>query len=289
MVDPLDVALYVVATPLGNLGDLSPRAREILSRASFIAVESRDVGRRWLEILKPEAGDWQRPRLLSYRESSRDRDSEIILEHLHDGHSVALISDAGTPAVSDPGWELVDLVRRENLPVLAIPGPCAAVQALSMAGLPSRYFHFEGFLPASGSKRQARLGVLKSTTISCLLYESPHRLLDTLKALAEHCPERSLMVAREMTKRFEESWRGCTDTAPEVWKDKVLKGEFSLVLGPAGVDDSAPGQVNQESLAFLKSLDLPTKTATAILKHFFPEASKKAIYQSLLGRDSKAK
>lgn len=278
----MDVALYVVATPLGNLGDLSPRARETLSRASFLAVESRDVGKRWLEILKPETGDWQRPRLLSYRESSRERDSEVVLGHLRDGFSVALISDAGTPAVSDPGWELVDLVRQEDLPVIAIPGPCAAIQALSMAGLPSRYFHFEGFLPASGSKRQTRLRKLKSERSSCLLYESPHRLLDTLKDLELHCPDRTLLVARELTKKFEESWRGSTSNAAVDWKDKVIKGEFSLVLGPIEEKSSESTEVSSESLDFMVSLGLPTKTATAVLKHFYPEANKKQIYQALV-------
>ena len=279
----LDAGVYVVATPLGNLGDLSYRAREILSRASFLAAENIAVGRRWLEILgKEQAPNWKRPHLLSYRESSRESDARKILELLETSESVALVSDAGTPGVSDPGWHLVDEVRQAGFPVWAIPGSCAAVAALSISGFPSRRFSFEGFLPPSGRHRREALERLSECANPCILYESPHKFLKTLDDLAELFPERELFVSREMTKKFEESWRGTLAEARLVWPDKTVKGEFTLVLGPRTSESRLEDtEIPLESLEFMRELRLPTKSATAILKHFFPKASKKAIYKEL--------
>lgn len=274
--ETLAPGLYLVATPLGNLGDLSPRAREVLSRASFWAAESSSSAGRWMQILDPP----QRPPVLSYRDGSRDKDAAVILKKLEEeGATVALMSDAGTPCISDPGWHLVDLARQVGHPVHAIPGPCAAIQALALAGFPSRRFSFEGFLPASGRHRRETLQRLEGEEAPVILYESPHALLDTLADLAEHLSPRPLYIGRELTKRFEESWRGTTDGAPEEWKEKRVQGEFTLVLGPrpesASAEDAA---IPAETIALIRSLNLPTKSATAILKHFFPSASKKELY-----------
>jgi 16S rRNA (cytidine1402-2'-O)-methyltransferase len=270
---------------LGNLGDLSPRAREILSRASFIAGESTKVVLRWLEILGPGPegnSEWKRPGVLTYRESSRDSDGRRILSKLQGGHSVALISDAGTPGVSDPGWQLVRDAREAGFGVWAVPGPCAAVAALSVSGFPSRRFSFEGFLPTSGRLRREALARLVGTSAPCLLYESPHRFLQTLQELANVCPQRELLVCREMTKKFEESWRGMVSEAPLAWSEKLVKGEFTLVLGPKEeVADLEADEVPEETLALVKALGLPTKSATRLLKHFFPKASKKELYRHL--------
>lgn len=272
--------LYLVATPLGNLSDLSPRAREVLSRACFIAGESRGVARRWLEILKPENDEWVKPGLLSYREASRERDGRVVLDHLRQGRTVALISDAGTPAVSDPGWHLVDQAREEGVEIIAIPGPCAAVMALTIAGFPTRRFLFEGFLPSTGRLRREVLQRFDKVSSPIIVYESPHRLLDTLEELAE-MRERQVLVAREMTKMFEESWRGSSKIAAQVWKTRTIKGEFTLVLGPLDEIESSEPQVEKESLELVKGLGLPAKQATELLKHFYPGASKKEIYRAL--------
>ncbi|MCA9777704.1 MAG: 16S rRNA (cytidine(1402)-2'-O)-methyltransferase [Candidatus Eremiobacteraeota bacterium] len=267
-----------MATPLGNLGDLSERAREVLSRASFIAGESSQAVMRWLEILKqhnPES--WQRPGVLSYRESSREKDARRILGKLAEGQSVALISDAGTPGISDPGWYLVREARLQERPVWPVPGACAAVAALSVVPFPTRRFHFEGFLPHSGKQRRAALERVTGCYDTVVLYESPHRLTTTLQELAEACPERELFVTREMTKKFEEAWWGQAQTAPATWAEKTVKGEFTLVLGPQE-EQTEDEVVSPQTVEFIRGLKLPAKTSAAIVRHFHPSISKKSLY-----------
>lgn len=270
--ESLEPGLYLVATPIGTLSDLSPRAREILSRALFWAAESSASAGRWMQILSPSP----KPKVLSYREASRDRDAATILKALSEGSTVALFSDAGTPTVSDPGWHLVDKVRQAGHPVWSIPGPCAAIQALTLAGFPSRRFVFEGFLPNSGRHRRETLDRLKAESAPVILYESPHRLLETLQDFSDF-GDRLLYVGRELTKKFEESWRGQCQEAHLAWADRRVQGEFALVLGPTE-------QVTQESavdpanLEFVRSLGLPTKTSIAIIQQFCPGASKKELY-----------
>ena len=267
-----------MATPLGNLGDLSERAREVLSRASFIAGESSQAVMRWLEILKQHnAENWQRPGVLSYRESSREKDTKTILGKLAEGHSVALISDAGTPGISDPGWYLVREVRLQSIPVWPIPGACAAVAALSVAPFPTRRFHFEGFLPHSGKQRRVAVERVAACSDTVVLYESPHRLNSTLEELAESCPERELFVTREMTKKFEESWWGSAKDAPAAWAEKMVKGEFTLVLGPHE-EESEEEALPPATVEFVRGLNLPAKTSAAIVRHFHPTLSKKSVY-----------
>lgn len=272
--ETLEPGLHLVATPLGNLADLSPRAREVLSRANFLASESSSAAGHWLQLLKPESA----PRVLSYREASREKDAANILQRLEAGHSVALISDAGTPTISDPGWHLVDLARRAGHPVWAVPGPCAAIQALALAGFPCRRFVFEGFLASSGKARREALQRIDQERAPVILYESPHRLLETLSDLARLSEPRPLYVGRELTKRFEESWRGQTDEAPAWWRERRVQGEFTLVLGPKADSQQVDPALPTETVEFVRSLKLPSKTSAAILKHFFPGASKKELY-----------
>jgi 16S rRNA (cytidine1402-2'-O)-methyltransferase len=280
----LDPGLYLVATPLGNLGDLSERARDILSRASFIAGESSQAVLRWLEILKDRnSADWQRPGVLSYRESSRDKDARRILSHLAEQKTVAVVSDAGTPGVSDPGWYLVRQAREAGFPVWPVPGPCAAVSALSVAPFSARYFRFEGFLPHSGRQRNDALNRVAQDPETTVFYESPHRFLRTLESLSDLCPERELLVIREMTKKFEESWWGEVGAAVAAWESKTVKGEFTLVLGP-GIEESEESVVPGATIDFLKGLALPAKTSTAIIRHFHPNVSRKSVY-SLFDND----
>lgn len=241
-----------------------------------------DRAKQWLQILAEGAPeDWAKPRLITYRDGSRDRDASRIIEILERGEAVALISDAGTPAISDPGWHLVSLVRERGLPIFSLPGPCAATTALAASGFPSRRFRFEGFLPTSGRQRREALERLVSSTEPTVLYESPHHFESTLKDLATKLPDRELYVSREMTKRFEEDWRGPVLDALEAWQERTIKGEFTLVLSGSDPVEKAASSVPSETLDFLRELDLPTKMATAIALHFYPRATKRDVYSEL--------
>lgn len=274
--------LYLVATPIGNLGDLTLRAREILSRASLLAGESSQAAFRLIEVLRKDLPeDWRAPAFQAYREASRDRDAQAILAALGQGRIVALVSDAGTPGISDPGWHLVDACRAHEFEVFPVPGPCAAIAALSVSGFPTRQFQFEGFLPASGKSRRTALARVVASAAPVVIYESPHRLVETLRQLAQEQPQRKVFVAREMTKKFEEHWRGTVEESVGRWTEGIQKGEFVLVLGPQEAEVGRPGEVSQETLDYVAALGLPTKQATALIGHFCPGADKKEIYRRL--------
>jgi len=195
--------LYVVATPIGNLGDLSVRAREILQSVSLIAAEdTRHTG----VLLKHFGIDTPQVSLHDHNERQRAPD---LVSRLLQGASIALVSDAGTPAISDPGFDLVRAAVAAGIDVVAIPGPCAAIAALSIGGLPTDRFCFEGFLPARGAARRKRLESLVHEARTLVFYESPHRLRDTLEDCAKILGEtRGATVAREITKMHETAYRG---------------------------------------------------------------------------------
>jgi 16S rRNA (cytidine1402-2'-O)-methyltransferase len=195
--------LYVVATPIGNLGDLSARARETLQSCSVIAAEdTRHTG-----VLLKHFGI-QTPQFSLHDHNEKQRAVEII-ERLRQGASVALVSDAGTPAISDPGFELVRTVAAAGFEIVAVPGPCAAIAALSIGAVPTGRFCFEGFLPARGAARRKRLSLLAGESRTLVLYEAPHRVRETLEdCAAVFGGERSATVAREITKLHEETYRG---------------------------------------------------------------------------------
>jgi 16S rRNA (cytidine1402-2'-O)-methyltransferase len=195
--------LYVVATPIGNLGDLSARAREVLQTVSLIAAEdTRHTG-----LLLKHFGI-ETPQISLHDHNEGQRAGEII-EQLRQGASIALVSDAGTPAVSDPGFELVRAVAAAGFEIIAIPGPCAAIAALSIGALPTDRFCFEGFLPARGAARRARLRSLADEARTIVLYEAPHRVRETLEdCAAVFGSERNATVAREITKLHETTYRG---------------------------------------------------------------------------------
>jgi 16S rRNA (cytidine1402-2'-O)-methyltransferase len=195
--------LYVVATPIGNLGDLSPRARAVLSDCALVAAEdTRHTG----VLLK--AFGIQTPQLSLHDHNEKHRASDII-QRLRQGASVALVSDAGTPAISDPGFELVRAVAAAGFEIIAIPGPCAAIAALSIGALPTDRFCFDGFLPARGAARRKRLQSLATEARTVVLYEAPHRVRETLEDCAAiFGDERSAAVSREITKMHEMTYRG---------------------------------------------------------------------------------
>ena len=225
--------LYLVATPIGNLGDLSPRAREILEQADFIAAEDTRVTRKLLNhcgIKKP---------MVSYYEHNQHSSGAAILERLLAGETCALVSDAGTPVISDPGAGLVSACGEAGVEVLSIPGPCAAISALILSGLPAGRFTFEGFLPVPKGERRAALEALKGESRTMILYEAPHRLLTTLEDLLAALGDRPVALCRELTKLHEQVLRTTLEGAVAHYRENPPRGEFVLVLGGAAPVEQA--------------------------------------------------
>ena len=217
--------LYLVATPIGNLGDFSPRAVETLSTVDFIAAEDKRVSLKLLnhfEIKKP---------MVSYHEHNRAAAGEEILQRLLNGESCALVTDAGTPAISDPGEDLVKLCAANGVAVYAIPGCCAAVNALAVSGLPTGRFTFEGFLPAGKSERLQALGELSGEGRTMIFHEAPHRLRATLSDMAQVLGDRPIALCREITKLHEETLRTTLCGAVAHYEVNEPRGEYVLVVG----------------------------------------------------------
>ena len=221
--------LFVVATPLGNLGDLSTRAGETLRRVGVVAAEDTRRVRVLLAHLDAH------PRVLSFHAHSPDRRRELLLAILQDGRDVALVTDAGTPGVSDPGEQLVQSVRAAGLAVVPIPGPSAVSTALSAAGLPADRFLFLGFLPRKGRERQRLLGQVAESEWTIVLYEAPSRLVDLLTDLAAQAGgDREAVVARELTKVHEEFRTGTLVELASYYGESEPRGEITLVVAGRG-------------------------------------------------------
>lgn len=226
--------LYVVATPIGNLGDLSPRAREVLQSVALIAAEdTRHTG-----VLLKHFGI-QTPQV-SLHDHNEQRRSGDIIERLRQGASVALVSDAGTPAINDPGFELVRAAAAAGCEIIAVPGPCAAIAALSIGALPTDRFCFEGFLPARGAARRKRLASLAAEARTLVLYEAPHRVREALEdCAAVFGGERSATVARELTKLHETTYRGSLRELLDRAGSDADFGRGEIVLLIAGAPPAA--------------------------------------------------
>ena len=249
--------LYVVATPIGNLGDLSPRAQAVLRGVDRICAEDTRTSGSLLAHF-----GIQRP-LSALHEHNEDRAVADVLAQLREGRAVAVISDAGTPLISDPGFVLVRAAREAGIPVIAVPGPCAAIAALSLAGLPSDAFCFAGFLPHKQSARRERLRELGGLPQTLIFYESSHRIAETLDDLvAELGPERRVCLAREITKRFEQSvLLPASELVAWLAADSNRgRGEFVLVI--EGAPAASAGKTEQLRLlrVLLKELS-PAKAA----------------------------
>lgn len=221
--------LVVVATPIGNLGDLSPRATEALAEADYIYCEDT---RRTIKLLNHAS--IKGPRLVSHHRFNEASSTAAALERLGQGACIALVSDAGTPVVSDPGARLVRAAVAAGVPVGTVPGPSAALAALVVSGLATERWCFEGFLPRTGRQRRERLAAVASDTErASVIFESPYRVVRALADLAEACgPERPVAVCRELTKLHEETWRGTLGEALSHWQGRTPRGEFVLVVGP---------------------------------------------------------
>lgn len=252
--------LYVVATPIGNLGDLSARAREVLSSVALIAAEDTRHTRQLLQACGVDAP------LTSLHEHNESRKAQELIARLQSGESVALVSDAGTPLISDPGFDLVASARAAGVNVLAVPGPCAAIAALSVAGLPTDRFVFEGFLPAKASARRARLESLLHESRTLIFYEAPHRLRELLSDLTSvFGGERRAVVSREITKRFETTYAATLRELNErAARDADMsRGEIVVIVAGAA---TAPAESSVDAHTLLRALleELPPSQAAKI-------------------------
>ena len=217
--------LYLVATPIGNLEDITLRALRTLKECDVVAAEDT---RRTGQLLKHFG--ISRP-LLSYFQFNEAKRSEEIIERLRRGEKIALVTDAGSPGISDPGERVVQAARAAGLRVESVPGPCALVAALTASGLPTDEFHFIGFLPHKSGQRRKQLEALQGFAGTLVLYESPYRIEKLLTELAEVFPERPVVLARELTKKFEEFLHGTPAELIEITKKRSLKGEFVVLVG----------------------------------------------------------
>ncbi|MGQ4276642.1 16S rRNA (cytidine(1402)-2'-O)-methyltransferase [Pseudidiomarina sp. E22-M8] len=274
--------LYIVPTPIGNLGDLSPRAQQVLSSVAAIAAEDTRHSRQLLQqfAIKNEV-------FALHEHNERERSSKVI-ERLESGDSIALISDAGTPLISDPGYVLVQQCRLAGVKVIALPGPCAITTALSAAGLPTDRFTFEGFLPAKPQQRRKTLNALLEEPRTMVFYESPHRILHTLQDLLEVIGgDRPLVLARELTKQFETYLSGSiSEVLQQVEADRnQQRGEFVLVLAGAPVQESAADEQAALRTVQLLRNHLPLKKAAACAAEIHG-VRKNQLYQLALDADN---
>ena len=259
--------LYLVPTPIGNLGDISERCRRTLEEADFIAAEDTRVSLKLLNYLGIKKS------LVSYYEHNKAFKGNVSLDRILAGETCALVSDAGSPAISDPGEDLVRLCAENGITVTAIPGPCAVITALSISGLPTGRFCFEGFLSTAKKSRKEHLQSLVGETRTMIFYEAPHKLLSTLEDLAEFFgADRKISLCRELTKLHEEVVRTTLGEAIEKYTANAPKGEFVLV-----VDGAAPAEK-----------EVPTaEDAGEMVKHLMSEglSRKDAIKQTAKALD----
>ncbi|MFP6840326.1 MAG: 16S rRNA (cytidine(1402)-2'-O)-methyltransferase [Pseudohongiellaceae bacterium] len=271
--------LYVVATPIGNLGDISRRAIEILGFVSKIAAEDTRHSKKLMQSIGVATP------LLSYHEFSGKAVSSKIIAALQSGESVALISDAGTPLISDPGYKLVCQARALGLRVIPIPGACAVTAALSVAGLPTDKFIFEGFLPNKSAARRARLQALAAESRSLVFYESPHRIEESIGDMQQIFGlDRLLFVAREISKKFETHFLGTSlDCLTWLQQDSnQRKGEFVIIAAPCD-ELEVEARKLQQAVELVKTLrrDISMKRAVAIASEY-TGARKNQLYSAAL-------
>ena len=251
--------LYIVATPIGNLEDITFRAVRILREADLIAAEDTRHSRKLLThygITRP---------LTSYFDHNKEFKGNYILEKIREGQKVALISDSGTPCVSDPGYQLVRDALAEGIDVVPIPGPCAAIAALSAAGLPTDRFAYEGFLPNRHGKRREKLMKIKGEKRVVVFYETSNRLKAALRDLLELLGDREIVIARELTKLHEEFLKGNAARLMETLEDRQIKGEVVLLVAPAtGMEKSFSLSVSDLLRRYIGSEGLSMKDAVKL-------------------------
>lgn len=271
--------LYVVGTPIGNLGDFSPRAVETLNKCDFIAAEDTRVTLKLLNHYGIKKN------MVSYFEHNRRERGEMIVSRILSGETCALVTDAGMPAISDPGEDLVKLCHENNIKVESVPGPCAFTTALALSGMPSGRFTFEGFLSVNKPSRREHLDSLVNETRTMLFYEAPHKLGATLKDMHSAFGDREIAIVREITKIHEEVIKTTLLKAVELYGEGGLKGEIVLVIRGAQLKE------NDEKITFEDAVQLAKKSAENGLS--LSDAAKQAakisgfkkgdIYKQLIG------
>lgn len=273
---PQPSVLYVVGTPIGNLEDMTFRAVRILQQVDLIAAEdTRHTGKllHHFQITTPQ---------VSYHNHNRISRSSDLVERLQQGKSIALVSDAGMPGISDPGYELVQACIAAGLEVVPIPGCSAAITALTVSGLPSDRFVFEGFLPAKSQARRTHLEHLKTETRTLIFYEAPHRIRQTLEDLAGLGSDRTIVLGRELTKLHEQLWRGTIAEAIEHYTHHEPQGEYTIVL--AGAEISQPVLSEEALVAELQRLVAQGLSRSEASRQLAQQTalSKRQIYQLAL-------
>ena len=219
--------LYVVATPIGNLGDLTYRAETTLKAVNLIAAEDTRTSRKLLAHYNIDTP------LIAYHDNNEIKQAKKLVEKLKNGDSIAIISDAGTPGISDPGYRIVYLASKEDIEVDSIPGPSAVTAALSISGIPTDHFYFEGFLPPKKG-RKTRFELLESLPATIVIFESPQRVIRTLKDIYNYWGNRIISVCRELTKMYEETFLGTVMDAEVYFSQSKPKGEFVLLIAKKG-------------------------------------------------------
>jgi len=271
-------ALYIVATPIGNLEDITARAVKVLSEVDWIAAEDTRHTQKLLQAL-----GIRQKRLISLHEHNESARAVALQQALEKGETGALVSDAGTPLINDPGYQLVCRLREAQMSVIPIPGPSAVITALCAAGLPTDRFSYEGFLPARSSKRVAALQALQEEVRTMVFYESPHRLLESLRDFsAVFADNRQLVVAKELTKQFEQFVSGSVDEVLKYFVEHPdrVRGEFVLML--AGKEKQVEvSAINDRLIQCLLAQGLPVKQISAIVADYDGQ-KKNAIYQRVL-------
>ncbi len=272
---PLEPALYLVATPIGNLGDITLRALEVLAGADMLACEDTRVTR----VLLDRFGITTRP--YAYHEHNPNEVGPRLIAALKEGRSVALVSDAGTPLVSDPGYRLGQAALAEGISVVPVPGASAPLAALVGSGLPSDSFLFAGFLPTKDKARRDRLGEFSSLRSTLIFFESPHRIAATLRSAADvFGPDRPAAVCRELTKTYEEFSRGPLGELADRFADRTVKGEIVLVIGPAEGSAETPQQ-DIDAMLLAEADRMPAGKAASEVSRV-TGLPRKELYQRLL-------
>lgn len=274
----LESGIYVVATPIGNLGDISERAINTLAQADVIAAEDTRHTRRLLDAVGVDT-----PMISLHEHNEFDR-AESLIERVKAGQTVALVSDAGTPLISDPGGILVQKARQRGVRVVTIPGPSAVIAALSISGLAVGRFVFDGFLPSKAKAREEQLEQYLEEPRVVVFYESPHRIVDSLKSFQKVLPERPLVLARELTKTFETVLQGSPAELLDVMAEDAnqTKGEFVVLLAGAPEATAEEG-VSVEAQGWLRALLplMPVKKAASVVAER-TGAKKNELYQLAL-------
>lgn len=279
---PAAGTLFVVATPIGNLGDMTPRGVEVLQQADLIAAEDTRHSRRLAEhfgIATP---------MLALHEHNERSVAARLVERLRQGESIALISDAGTPLISDPGYQLVRAAREAGVPVVPVPGASALVAALSVAGLPTDRFVFEGFLPPRQAARRKRLEALKDEPRTLVFYESSHRIVDSLNDLKDvFGPGRQALLARELTKAFETTLSASLGELHErvIADTNQQRGEFVIVVQGAPAADAGTITPEAERLLSLLLEDLPAKKAAKLVARI-TGLNKRQLYETAIKKNT---